>query len=81
MVVLADQQYVTTIGSQSPSGPYEDHSSDGGGSGWSTHFEDLTFTAPDDGREYIARKFRNPDGSAFMKVSRYPEGAGRPKQG
>ena len=81
MVVFADQEYVTTIGIQSPSGPYEDHSSDIGGPGWSIQFENLKFTAPDDGRTYIARKFRNPDGSAFMKISRHPERTGRPQKG
>ena len=79
MVVVSGQEYVTTIGSQQISGPYQNWGSSGGYRGSSFHFEDLTFTTPNDSRQYIARRFRNPDGSAFMKISKYPEGTGTRK--
>lgn len=78
-VVVSGQEYVTTIGTQQASGPYQDWGSIGGGKGLSVHFQNLTFTVPDDGRQYIARRFKNPDGSGFMKISKYPVRAERPK--
>jgi hypothetical protein len=81
MVVLSGQEYVTTVGSQQASGPYQNWGSSGGDFGWTIRFENLTFSAPNDGREYIARRFRNPDGTAFMKISKHPEGTNKPKRG
>lgn len=80
MVTVSGQEYVTTIGTQQTSGPYQNWGSSGGGFGASFNFDSLTFTVPDDERSYIARRFRNPDGSAFMKISKFPKGAGKPKQ-
>ncbi len=82
MLTVAGQEYVTTFGTQSEVGPYEVHGSHagGGGPGYdSTTFDKLEYKFPHDNRQYIARKFRNPDGTAFMKISRFPEGSGEPK--
>ena len=81
MLTIAGQEYVTTFGVQSKEGPYEVHGGQaGGGIGYSsTTFDNLEFKFPNDNRQYIARKFRNPDGTAFMKISRFPEGSGKPK--
>jgi len=80
MHTVAGQEYVTTVGTQNATGPYEVYGSMSGGYGFTAHFEDLTFTVPDDDRSYIARAFRNTDGSAFMKISKCPEGVGALKQ-
>ncbi len=81
MLTIAGQEYVSTFGVQSEEGPYEVHSSQaGGGIGSSgTTFDNLEYKFPNDNKQYIARKFRNPDGTAFMKISRFPEGSGKPK--
>ncbi|MGJ8644762.1 MAG: hypothetical protein ACSHX9_15245 [Luteolibacter sp.] len=79
MLTVAGQEYVSTVGTQQAVGPYENHGSSGGGYGASFQFENLSFTVPKDGRDYIVRRFRNPDGSVFMKVSKNPKGAGNPK--
>ena len=73
MVVISGQEYVETIGKQNEIGPYRDLGSSSGGAGWSARFENLTYTAPHDGREYIARRFMNSDGTAFMKISKMPQ--------
>ena len=78
MITYAGQEYVTTIGSQNSIGPFEDHRSFIGGPGGRVQFGNLDYSFPTDGRQYIARLFRNPDGTEFMKISRYPEGAGKP---
>ena len=79
MLVIGGRTYVTTVGAQSKSGPYTAWGSQGGGAGGGTTFGPLTYDFPNDGREYIALKFRNPDGSAFMKVSKYPEDSEAPE--
>ena len=78
MLTIAGQEYETTIGTQSEVGPYEVWGGFGGGRGGATTFDGLRYEFPDDDREYIVRKFRNPDGTPFMKVSRFPEGSGKP---
>lgn len=78
MLAVSGQEFQTTIGTQSEVGPYEVWGSFSGSHGAAVTLDDLRYEFPNDGRAYIARTFRNPDGTPFMKISRFPEGAGKP---
>ena len=79
MMAIGGREHVTTIGTQAEVGPYEVWSGLSGGRGTSTTFDGLPYKFPDDDRVYCVWKFRNPDGTPFMRVSRFPEGAGKVK--
>lgn len=77
---IEGQEFMFTVGTQSEIGPYEVMGGLSGSRGNSTSIEGLRYDFPDDDREYIVRKFRNPDGTVFMKVSRFPKGSGNPNK-
>ena len=69
-------EFVTTVGLEQKDGPYELLLSSSGGPGALFQWEGLSYSVPNDGRAYSVMRFRNPDESAFIKVSKYPEGVG-----